>query len=259
MRPSTVTVGLVLLRAVGLAYIADVFVLVSGIGGVPDNLRAQLAEAGVDATLVDMMKPLTTGMTIFAAIVTAAIGFGFLLLARFARPGRSGIHVTTLVATGLAAVGGLGLVSIAGTPVPAGYLTITASSAVGPNRFRGYAGRLTDLYDPGYRTANLIVGLIAVALAAAAFVFLIRPTSRAYFPGPRAGVPLMPGLPVPMPAMPTAAPIPEQAPSEDLSELGPELAAELTAVRRRHEQGEISDAQYSAELDRLLLRDDDAA
>jgi hypothetical protein len=239
MRPSTVTRAVWLLRIVGLTYLATAFVLLIGAGGVPGAVRAGIADAGVDPRAYPVVEGFAVAMPIVAALVTAVIGFGFLLVGRLARSGRSGVHVAAVVLTLLAAIGGLLMYGLAGSPILGAFFYVSAWSNLPDSGPHTYSSRLTDLYDPGLRTANLVLGLIAMIAAAVGFGLLMTRSSREWFQGPPAAA-----------APPMWVPPQTAAPSAP----APDLAAALSVLQRKHERGELSDAEY-AQTRELLLRD----
>lgn len=245
MRPSTVTRAIGLLRTIGLAYLLGAVALLGGAGAVPGRVRAEIAEAGVDPRAYEVVKGLAGSLPIGAALFTAVIGFVFLLTGRLIAGGRPGVHIAGLVLCGLAVVLGLATVAFAGTPVPAGWFSITAWSS-GPDGMHVFASRLTDLYAPGFQIAILILGVIGVIAAAGAFGLLLGQASRAYFR-------VAPAVPVAV-GPPMLVPQPRAVPSAP----GPELAAALNVLRRKRERGELSDEDYAQARDRLL-RDGGAA
>jgi hypothetical protein len=243
MRPSIVTGAVWLLRAVGLAYVVSGFVLLLGSDGVPERVRAGLAEAGVDLRVYnDLMSGLAEAMPIAAGFITAIVGLVFLLVGRLLAGTRSGMAIVAMVLGGLAALAGLGATGLALNPSPAGWFSLSAWSS-GRTGVHQYSARLTEVYSPAYQVVLMLLGLIAMFAGGAVVGCLLTPSARAYSQSLAPAV----AARVPMPPVLSAPPMPAARSALDF-----DVAAALNAAQHKLEQGELSAAQYAQIRDRLL-------
>jgi hypothetical protein len=251
-RPATVTVAAILMTVTAVGYLITALALFGQVGRTGQGAGDLLTGIGMDSG----------GMVVFlqsAVVLTALLTIvGALVLLGAAAGVRKGSQTGRIVAWGTMGVlllCGLSGAARGGSPEFSSNVQITMSHSDG-SITRTTAEALPTLYADTYRIGSAIFAVLAMIALITATVLLTRPSASRWFapspptgPFPAAG-PFPHGGPVPGPPPgPAHFSVPPQAPPAPAT--GAAVDAELAVLVRRHQRGELTDAEFAAARSRL--------
>ncbi|MGW4946409.1 SHOCT domain-containing protein [Actinoplanes sp. NPDC004185] len=242
-----------------LGYVITAAALLGQVGRTRDGARELLGEAGFESS--GMLVFLQSAVVLSAVLTVIA---ALILLGAAARV-RAGSRKGRIVAWGTMGtllLCGLSAASRAGSPEFSGNVQITMSRADGSGTV---TQSLSWLYADQFRIGSAIFAILALIAMGTAAVLLTRPSANRWFtpaspaggspdgyrPGPYAGPPAQRSDP-PASGPPAVSGDSGNGPL-DVSppQLSPEALAELATLVRRHQRGELTDAEFAAAKARL--------
>ncbi|MBB4765751.1 SHOCT domain-containing protein [Amorphoplanes digitatis] len=273
-RPATVTAAVALMMITALGYLITGFALFGQVGRTRAWARDEFQEFGQD----EFMPSLAGSSVVIVAVMTIVAALLLLGAAVAVRSGSQAGRIVAWAVMGLLLLCGTSAITRGGTPDFGGNMAFWTSRSDGTVTRTTSLGSLPDSYPAAYRIGSGIFAGLAMVALIVAIVLLTRPSAGRWFrpqPQPRqvawpAGYhpvtqPRQQGMfggppPGPFTAPPPAGPPPVVGPTGppwsrpvDGSAPRPSDAvdAELAVLARRHQRGEITDAEYAAARARL--------
>lgn len=203
--------------------VAAILMSVTGLGYVVIALPlfGQVGRARELSGFVDLdtggMETFFSAATVLVAVLTIVVGVTLLGMSTAVRSGSQAGRIVAWVVMGLVLLCGAGGATRGGWPDFGNnvYATVSRSESTGG---QGVSETLPDAYSTAYRVGSGVFATLAMMALVVAIVLLTRPSASRWF------------RPSPSPA---------------------ELDAELAVLVRRHQRGEITDAEYAAARARL--------
>ncbi|GAA3342885.1 hypothetical protein GCM10020358_39520 [Amorphoplanes nipponensis] len=246
-RPATVTAAAALLTTTALGYVISALALFGQVGRTRRGAGELLDPIGLDSggllVFLQSAVVLTGVLTIVAALVLLGAAAGL-------RAGRPAARIVAWTTMGVLLLCGISGVTRGGSPEFSSNVQITMSRSDGA-RTEAVVEALPTLYADAYRIGSGIFAALAMIALITAAVLLTRPSANRWFGPPRAAAGPPPGY-HPAPPAPPAPPTPGVPPTPG----GPPrpsaaAQAELATLTRRHQRGELSDAEFAAARSRL--------
>jgi hypothetical protein len=236
-RPRSVTLASVLLAVVGVGYLVDAVAFLLGLDRYVEHVRSTVDSMNVGSTVADEMAWIASNTVSVLGALTAVAGLVLLGLAASVRAGQAAGRILTWVAAGLALACSVGGLSGTGLPdfTSLGYVSAGGHDPSGT--LHRFAERIPNGYPPAYRYLSGGFGFLAMLALIAVIVLLAQSSANRYFRAPT--VVRSPGYQPPG----FTAPRPEP---------DAEVRAELSAVDRQWQRGELTDDEYQKARRRLL-------
>jgi hypothetical protein len=276
-RPATVTVATALMTVTAAGYLITGFALFGQLGRTRAWIRDEFQEIDPDN---GPMLAFSRAALVVVALLTIVVALVLLGAAAAARSGSQTGRIVAWVVMGLLLLCGSSAAARGGTPDLGNNVTVWRSRSDGTGAPTTVVNTLPDSYVTAYRIGSGVFGVLAMIALIVAIVLLTRPSANSWFrPRPPAGGPPPgyhplphpgPGGPPPgpsgaRPAAPARVPGPSgpswSRPVEGPGSVRPPAApartgieADLAVLTRRHQRGEITDAEFAAARARLTER-----